>query len=141
MSDDSKTLFPAIEVTAGGETISISPFFFGQLPKAVKLLRPLVDALGSANVLTFDGAGATLAADWPARLPQIIDEGGEALISLLAFAINKPRAWFDTLGADDGIALTRAVFEANGSFFAERIAPMLSVAVQPAQDGAASSQP
>jgi hypothetical protein len=147
MSDDLQTLLPEREVTvrrAGAitgqeqapETLTIAPFFFGQLPKAVKLIQPLAQALGAAQVLTIEGTTVRLSADWPLKLPQIVAEGGEALIDLIAFVTGKPRAWFDTLGIDDGIGLTRAVLEVNADFFAKRVAPMLPVAIS--QDGAQS---
>jgi len=117
------------EVTAGGETITLKPFTFGQLPRAIKLLRPITDAVGDAGIASFDGGDFRLAADWPLRLPVLMDEAGEALVSFVAFAIGKPREWFDTLGADEGIALTKAAFEVNGDFFVKRIAPMLGMAV------------
>jgi hypothetical protein len=75
-------------------------------------------------------AGFSLAADWPLRLPQVMDEAGESLLEFVAFAIGKPRAWFDDLEGDEGIALTKLVFETNGDFFVRRIAPMLGLAVQ-----------
>lgn len=126
----------------GGEVISLLPLFFGQWPRAIRLFRPITDAVQSAGIAGFSGAGLTLAPDWALRLPQVMDEAGEALILFVAFAASKPREWFDSLGGDDGIALTRAVFEVNGDFFVKRIAPMLGLAIQPtdpAQDGAALS--
>jgi hypothetical protein len=136
MSDDLQTLLPEREVTAKGEVLTIAPFFFGQLPKAVKLIQPLAQALGTAQVLTIDGTTVRLSADWPLKLPQIVAEGGEALIDLIAFVTGKPRAWFDTLGTDEGISLTRVVIEVNADFFAKKVAPMLPVAIN--QDGAPS---
>lgn len=129
----------------GGETITLEPFKFGQWPRAIRLFRPITEAVKAAGIASLDGGGLQLAADWPMRLPQVMDEGGEALLEFVAFAIGKPRVFFDTLGGDDGVALTKAVFEVNGNFFVARIAPMLGLAaVQPvapvvAQDGAPSS--
>lgn len=133
-SGDLATLFPAREVTvhrtgAGPETLSVSPIQFGKLPKTVALLRPMVAVLTDAEVMTIEGTRVSLAANWPLKLPQIVADGGEALIDVLAFLTGKPRVWFDSLGMDDGIALTRALFEANADFFRQRIAPMLPVAV------------
>ncbi len=134
------------EVTiAGGEVISLSPFFFGQWPKAIRLFRPVTEAVQRAGIAGFSGSGLTLAPDWALRLPQVIDEAGDALIEFVGFAIGKPRAWFDTLGGDDGIALTKAVFETQADFFVARIAPMLGLAIkpdpaaQPAADGSTLS--
>ena len=143
MSDDIDTLFPGREVTLRtGEKVALAPLFFGQYPKAIKLLRPLVEAVRGAGIAGFDGKTFTFAPDWPLRLPQVMDEAGETLIEFVAFGAGKPRVWFDTLGGDDGIALTRAVFEVNGDFFIRRIAPTIGFAVQPETmpaDGVASS--
>ena len=142
MTDELQALLPERDVTVKGETITVSPLFFGQLPKAVKLMQPLADALRGANILWIEGESVKLRTDWPLKLPQVVAEGGEALIDLLAFIINRPREWFDTLDMDDGVTLTRKVFEVNIDFFAKRIAPMLPEAVTQApteQDGAPSS--
>lgn len=138
MSDLDK-LFPDRDVQLpGGEKITVRPLFFGQLPKAVKLLRPITEAIRSAGIAAFDGKDFSLASDWPLKLPQLMDEGGEGLIEFVAFATSKPRAWFDTIGADDGIALTKAVFEVNGDFFVARVAPMLGMSATPKPTGATS---
>jgi hypothetical protein len=130
VSDDLDKLLPAgTEVTAGGETLTLKPFTFGQLPRAIKLLRPVTEAVGDAGIARFDKGDFFLAPDWPLRLPALMDEAGEALVSFVAFACGKPREWFDTLGADEGIALTKAAFEVNGDFFVKRIAPMLGMAL------------
>jgi hypothetical protein len=139
MSDESEqgVLFPGREVAAKGETITVLPLFFGQYPPAMKLMRPLATSLSAAKIFKFqpgvDEQGAptskfVAADDWLSKLPQIFEEGGEALILFLAFAIGKPRKWFDTLPGDEGFALARAVFEENADFFVRRILPMLQAA-------------
>jgi hypothetical protein len=136
---------PASVKVAGGEVIAISPFFFGQWPRALKLFRPITEAVQKAGIAGFNGKGLSLAPDWVLRLPAVMDEAGEALLEFVGFAIGKPRAFFDTLGGDDGIALTKAVFEVNTDFFVRKIAPMLGLAIKPTPvdpapaDGAASS--
>ena len=103
----------------------------------------MVAVLTDAQAMEIDGTSIKLASDWPLKLPQIVAEGGEALMDVLSYMTGKPRAWFDTLPMDDGIALTRALFEVNGDFFAQRIAPMLPVAVtstEPSQADSAGAQ-
>lgn len=138
-----ETLFPARELTAGGELLSVQPFYFGQYPKAVKLLTPVVAALQSSGIVKFGQDGDvtkfSLATDWPMRLPAVIADGGEAVMELLAFATGKPRAWFDRLPGDDGVALTRAVLEVNADFFARRILPAIPTAAAAEEAGAPSS--
>ncbi len=129
---DLDTLIPDRDLKIKGETVTVAPFFFGQWPKAIRLLRPLTESVRKTGIAGFTEQGFVLASDWPLRLPQLIDEAGEALLEFVAFAVNKPRDWFDTMGGDDGIALAKAVFEVNGDFFVKRIAPTLGVAVLPA---------
>jgi hypothetical protein len=138
---DIKTLFPGREETFKGEKITVSPFKFGQFPKAISLLRPITDAVQDAGIASMSAAGFNLAADWPLRLPQIMDEAGEALLEFLSFATGKPREWFDDLDADEGIALAKLVFETQGDFFVQRIAPKLGLAIPEAspETGAQSS--
>lgn len=128
---DIETLFPDVEAKAKGETLTLRPFTFGQFPKAIKLLRPITDAVQDAGIAGMSAAGFSLAPDWPLRLPQVMDEAGESVIEFVAFATGKPREWFDDLAADEGLALTKAVFEVNGDFFVRRIAPKLGLAIQP----------
>lgn len=135
------TLFPGEEVKAGGETITLRPFMFGQLPKAIRLLRPVTDAVRTCGLAGFDGKQFFFAQDWPLRLPQLMDEAGEPLLEFVAFACGKPRAWLDTIGADEGLALTRAAFQTNASFFVQRIAPSLGLAVQTAAETGAPLSP
>ncbi len=134
---------PTIVTIAGGEKITITEFKFGQWPRAIRLFRPITDAVQSAGIAGFNGKGMTLAPDWALRIPQVMDEAGESLLEFIGFSIGKPRAWFDTLGGDDGIALAKAVIEVNGSFFVQKVGPklglMLAPTVQPAAAGAALS--
>lgn len=145
-TSDLDTLAPEPrEVTVSGEKIAVNPFFFGQWPKAIRLFRPVTDAVQRAGIAGFSDASLSLASDWVLRLPQVMDEGGEPLLEFLAFAVGKPRAWFDTVGGDDGIALAKAVFEVQSDFFVRKIAPALGMTIkadQPAPapaDGAVSS--
>ena len=115
--------------SASEETIHVAPFFFGEYPQAVKLMKPLADILNKSGIMRFKQQDKqvtfALADDWPMKLPEIMAEGGEVLMSFLAFAIKKPRKWFDTLMGDDGISIVQAVFEENAIFFKLRILPLL----------------
>lgn len=143
MDGDLAILFPGTEVLVSGEVFHVKPFFFGQIPKAVKLTMPVAKALNESGILLFrqdaSQLGFALATDWPFKLPQIMAEGGEALMELLAFAIAKPRAWFDSVAAEEGLALTKAVFEVNTELFLKRILPMLGATPANPQTGAQSS--
>jgi hypothetical protein len=138
---DLEKLLPEREITIAGEAITVRPFFFGQLPKAVKLLRPIAEALRETGIASLEGNGLALAPDWALRLPQLFEEAGEPLVAFVAFAVGKPREWFDTLEADEGVKLTKAVFESNASFFASRVAPLVGLVAAGATATGAPSSP
>ncbi len=120
MSNELKVLFPGKDVTLStGEVITIKPFTFGQLPRAIKLGQKIGGAVMEASKQGRFGesnGGAAMA---------IIAEGGEDLIALIGLGINKNREWFDTLQGDDGLTLTIAFLEVNVDFFTQKMLPSL----------------
>ena len=147
MADDLEILAPTPgEVTAQGEAISLSPFFFGQFPKVIGLLRQINQQISGLNLIRIVTEGkkvnVELADNWPALLPQVLEVAGEPWIALLGLAINKPRSWFDTLPADEGLALSRVLIQVNSDFFVQKVLPMIPVAKDVPEapaDGEASS--
>ena len=108
-----KVLSPENEVTLStGETISIKPFTFGQLPKAIGLA-------GGLNSLIQNAFSDKESPD----LVSLVRDGGEELIALVAFGIKKPREWFDDLATDDGVLLTTQFLEVNMDFFVQKVMP------------------
>jgi hypothetical protein len=134
-----EVLFPDQELVISGETVLVKPLKFGQLPKAIKLLKPVSDALQAAGIFALRGeaGNAQFALDpaWPLKIVDMLAVGGEDLLQFLAFAVGKPRAWLDTLDTDDGVKLVKAVFEINADFFVRRVFPMF----MPAQPETAAS--
>jgi hypothetical protein len=134
-SEDLAILFPGRDVTVNGETITVMPFYFGQHPKAIALLSPVVNALQSANILRISdngkgGLDMKMASDIVDRLPSVMEtvaDGLELSIKLLMFALGKPREWFDTIPGDDGYKLLFAVLQENSDFFTKRILPMFGL--------------
>ncbi len=133
-TEDIAVLFPGREVVCKGETIKVLPLYFGQYPLAAKHIKPLMAALQQSNLFMYreeaNEAGVKtatfgLADGWMAGLPDLLDDGGEALIQLFSFALKKPREWFDTLPGDEGIALAQAFFEENSDFFVKKVLPKL----------------
>jgi hypothetical protein len=130
MSEDLDVLFPqGKKLMAAGEEITILPFTFGQLPKAMKLMLPVVDSLKSSGILKTDEGNLTIANDWMLRLPEIMVEGGEPLMQLCAFSSGKSRDWLDSVQSDEGIAIAMSIFEVNADFFRKRVAPMMGLSV------------
>ena len=130
MSEDLDVLFPqGKKVMAAGEEVSILPFTFGQLPKAMKLMLPVVESLKSSGILQIEAGNLTIANDWMLRLPEIMVDGGEPLMQLCAFSTGKSRDWLDSVQSDEGIAIAMSIFEVNADFFRKRIAPMMGLSV------------
>lgn len=119
-ADELEILFQGpIEFSVCGETLKIRPFSFGELPKVIALLR---------------GVGGTFA-HWHAAgklntleaLMDIVATGGENLIHTLALNVGKPREWFDTVPADEGINVLLEFLKLNLSFFTKRVVPLLQL--------------
>ncbi|OYV99038.1 MAG: hypothetical protein B7Z62_02045 [Deltaproteobacteria bacterium 37-65-8] len=137
---DLETLFPDREITVGGTSLTVSPFPFGKMPKVMALAKPIVKALGDAGIMAINENGTIgVNSSWPLHIVDLFADAGEDLIALVAFLTGQPRDWFDTLGQDDGIALTKKVFEVNADFFVKKVLPMLGLSFAPATDGAPSS--
>lgn len=134
MSDSEiDVLFPdGKTLTIGGDEITIKPLTFGQIPKASKMIAPIVKALASAEL------GGQSLLDLAGNWVEIMAVGGEDLMSLIGWAIGKDRAWFDTLGMDDGIELVKTVIEVNSDFFTKRVMPILPMQ---SQDSGVTSSP
>lgn len=127
---DMDVLYPEGKgVMVNGDTVTVMPFKFGQLAKVTNLLAPIVRNLTASGLVRLDTDGGSvsmsIAADWPLRIVELMGEGGEEMLQLIAFSVGKPRAWLDTIESDEGIELGKAVVEVNADFFAKRILPTL----------------
>jgi hypothetical protein len=133
---DLEILYPAgKDVPVGGETLTVKPIKFGQLPQAARLIAPISKQIAAA----FKAQDARTVADTAAIFIELMATGGDDLLVALGFFVGKPREWFDTLDNDEGLALLNAVFEVNADFFSRRVLPLFAQAT-PAdpQDGATS---
>jgi hypothetical protein len=107
---DLDTLVPqATEVTIGGETVRITPLKVGQLPGFLRAISPVMQQISSADI------------DWLS----LFGERGDDLLSAIAIAVGKPRAWVDELAADEAILLAAKVIEVNADFFTQTVMPRL----------------
>lgn len=100
-----------------GETIEVKEFTFGQLPKAIKLLKTV------GHLFAIHSQQGTISS--PEAIMQIVSEGGDDVIELLAFNVGKKREWFDTVPADTGIELLLHFLIINISFFTNRVLPAI----------------
>lgn len=116
--DEIDVLFPANKVfVVNGESIHIREFTFGELPKAINLVKGVGALFAHYNGLQLLNSVEAIM--------HIVGEGGEDLIELLAFNVKKPRAWFDTIPADVGVDMLMTFLHSNVSFFTNRVAPIL----------------
>ena len=109
MSDLDVLIPQAVELTIGGETLAIKPLKVGQMPAFLRAITPVMQHLTGAEI------------DWLA----LFGERGEELLSAIAIAVGKPRAWVDELAADEAILLAAKVIEVNADFFTRTVMPRL----------------
>ncbi len=107
---DLQTLIPqAVELVVKGEPLAILPLKVGQMPAFLRAVSPMLQHLTASDI------------DWLA----LLGEHGEALLSAIAIAVGKPRAWVDDLAADEAIVLAAKVIEVNADFFSRTVIPKL----------------
>lgn len=99
----------AVELVIDGEPLAIRPLKVGQLPAFLRAISPVMQQITSTEI------------DWLA----LFGERGDDLLSAIAIAIGKPRAWVDELAADEAILLAAKVIEVNADFFNRAVIPKL----------------
>jgi hypothetical protein len=108
--NDLDTLVPqGIELVIDGEPLVIKPLKVGQLPSFLRAISPVMQQISSTEI------------DWLA----LFGERGDDLLSAIAIAVGKPRAWVDELAADEAILLAAKVIEVNADFFTRTVMPRL----------------
>ena len=107
---DLETLIPqSIELVIDGEPLAIKPLKVGQMPGFLRAISPVMQQLTASEI------------DWLA----LFGERGDDLLSAIAIAVGKPRAWVDELAADEAILLAAKVIEVNADFFTRTVMPRL----------------
>ena len=107
---DLETLIPqAVELIIDGEPLAIKPLKVGQMPAFLRAISPVMQQLTASEI------------DWLA----LFGERGDDLLSAIAIAVGKPRAWVDELAADEAILLAAKVIEVNADFFTLQVIPKL----------------
>jgi hypothetical protein len=96
------------EITVGGETVTLTPLTFGELPRFLRGGREFLAALDAR-------AGQPL--DWI----ELIESCGESITLAIAIAARKSKQWVEGLSLQDMDLLTGAVMEVNQDFFARRL--------------------
>lgn len=107
---DLETLIPQpVELVIGGELLAIKPLKVGQMPAFLRAISPVMQQLTGGDI------------DWLA----LFGERGDDLLSAIAIAVGKPRAWVDELAADEAILLAAKVIEVNADFFTRTVIPRI----------------
>ena len=109
MNDLEKLIPVAVDLAVGGETLAIKPLKVGQMPAFLRAISPIMQHLTRTEI------------DWLA----LFGEQGDDLLSAIAIAVAKPRAWVDDLAADEAILLAAKVIEVNADFFTRTVLPKL----------------
>jgi hypothetical protein len=136
MSNEMEILFPEGKtLTIGGEEITIKPLTFGQVPKASKMVAPIIKAMAKSEL-----AGDSVM-DMAGNWADILAIGGDDLLNLIGWAIGKDRAWFDTIQMDDGVELVKSVIEVNSDFFTKKVLSRLNLSIPASPDSGATSSP
>jgi len=105
-----ETLIPTgAEVQIAGESLTIAPLKVGQLPAFLRAITPVMQSLTAGEI------------DWLA----LFGERGHDLLSAIAIAVGKPRAWVDELAADEALVLAAKVIEVNADFFTRTVMPQV----------------
>ena len=123
---DLETLIPqAVELVIDGEPLAIKPLKVGQMPAFLRAITPVMQQIGGDGI------------DWLA----LFGERGDDLLTAVAIAVGKPRAWVDELAADEAILLAAKVIEVNADFFTRTVMPRLDVLIARTSTMAAGSTP
>ena len=109
MSDLAKLVPQAFEITLAGEAVSVKPLKVGQMPAFLRAITPVMQQIGGDGI------------DWLA----LFGERGDDLLTAMAIAVGKPRAWVDALDADEAILRAAKVIEVNADFFTRTVMPRL----------------
>lgn len=106
-----ETMVPqGIELLIAGEPLLVKPLKVGQLPGFLRAISPVMQQMASTEI------------DWLG----LFGERGDDLLSAIAIAVAKPRAWVDELAADEAILLAAKVIEVNADFFTRTVMPRLN---------------
>lgn len=125
---DIQTIFPGKDIQISGETVTVKPFTFGQLPKVMKLMNKL-----SAPVMAAEGKVDTN------MLFGLLAEGSDDLVQLISSSSGLSIQTINMLQPDEGIELLAAFVEVNGNFFVQKVLPLIQKLVEKHQTGQKSS--
>lgn len=107
-------------VTYLGERLEIKPLTIGQLPKFVRIARPVIDALLDANLEDMAAGGDV------ALVMDMIDKHSDQVFEAAALVTGRDRAWLESGDPAEFIELASTVVAVNRDFFTQKLAPLLA---------------
>lgn len=123
---DLKTLIPPIcELLIANETLALTPLRVGQLPAFLCAITPVIEHLKAPEI------------DWLG----LICEHGHDLLTAIAIAAGKSRAWVDALSTDEAITLAAKLIQLNADFFTKTVVPKLNALFVPISSDLLGSTP
>lgn len=128
-------------VTVAGSPVTVKKFMLSQFPKAARLSKPVLITLFGSGLVDVSDGKVQLGDNWITAILDVMADGGDDIIDLLAFSISQPREFFDNVDLDEGIQLLRAVIEVNWDFIRARILPNLENTAQPGSTQSTLSSP
>lgn len=137
MKNISKIVPDPVRVDVQGERLEIAPIKVRELPALVSTLGPLLPLLGELGDCLDDAPGKKDDASGKKEkvkglvmelLASHADKAGN-LVSAVGICLRKDRAWVDELDLDDLAMLVGKVLEVNADFFAQRLLPALTRAI------------
>lgn len=138
MSDALDVLEPqARSVSFRGEGLEIRPLTVGQLPRLVRVARPVIDALFSQHAAPeMPNEGEPVDHDTLDLMLDLIGNHGDAVFQAAAIAIGREPEWVAEGDLAEFAELATAVIEVNRDFFVRKLAPLLGGrAAIPASNG------
>lgn len=104
MPDEIKKLLPGKRITLSTkERVEIKPVPFGKLPAFTESIAELFSKLKGTGLKLED------IKDWKV----VLEIAAEETIRIMAFVIDKPREWFDSIDIADGLEILNTIIEQN----------------------------
>lgn len=123
---------PAV-VQFRGERLEILPLTIGQLPKFVRLARPIINSILDSNL---DSSSEVALID---LLLDMVEQHGNAAIAAASLVTGKPEEWICGGDPAEFIALVNTIYGVNRDFFTRKLDPLLGI-VKPSGDGSGKMQ-
>ena len=133
-----------IEVKVGETTLTIKKFTLVQLPTAMRLSRPIINAFFASGFLALKEEQVSVASDWPFVIMDLLDTNGEYMVEFVRFVAGKAADtpenidFINSLDIDAALRIIQAAVKVNWDFIKARILPIIEVKVK-SQTGSTQS--